>query len=104
VQAVPRLSQHYFPTFFRCRDAGPDNNPVSPTGDFYAESEIGPLSHEIVGAVNDPFGNGWYASPLNDGEIADRCDQQLGGIQLHGRGYVVARIWNNVKRRCVTRS
>jgi len=82
----------------------------SPNGDFDADVEISPTSHEHFEAVTDPLWdgpNGWTGPGFENG---DKCAYNYGTLQpdghnlvLSGNPYIIQREWSNADSGCVTR-
>jgi uncharacterized protein DUF11 len=82
----------------------------SPNGDFDADVEISPTSHEHFEAVTDPLWdgpNGWTGPGFENG---DKCAYNYGPLQddghnlvLSGNPYIIQREWSNADSGCVTR-
>ena len=51
----------------------------TPNGDADADTEVSPTSHEIMEAITDPFGTGWW-DPLGN-ENGDECSYVFGTPQ-----------------------
>lgn len=82
----------------------------SPNGDFDADVELSPTSHEHFEAVTDPLWdgpNGWTGPGFENG---DKCAYNYGPLQadghnlvLSGNPYIIQREWSNADSGCVTR-
>lgn len=82
----------------------------SPNGDFDADVELSPTSHEHFEAVTDPLWdgpNGWTGPGFENG---DKCAYNYGPMQddghnlvLSGNPYIIQREWSNADSGCVTR-
>jgi uncharacterized repeat protein (TIGR01451 family) len=82
----------------------------SPNGNFDADVEISPTSHEHFEAVTDPLWdgpNGWTGPGFENG---DKCAYNYGPLQLDGHNlvlsgnpYIIQREWSNADSGCVTR-
>ncbi|HXU68145.1 MAG TPA: hypothetical protein VN947_02390 [Polyangia bacterium] len=86
-------------------DAGQCNQGCGPPG-FASFTDVS--SHELIEAVTDPDGSGWYdtgapdTSKSNCGEIGDIC--AVGGTQETGMigTFVVQNEWSNHNNACIT--
>ncbi|HEY2749632.1 MAG TPA: hypothetical protein VGL86_33660 [Polyangia bacterium] len=86
-------------------DAGDCNQGCGPPG-FASFTDVS--SHELIEAVTDPDGSGWYdtgapdSSANNCGEIGDIC--AVGGTEETGTvgGFIVQKEWSNKNNACIT--
>jgi len=82
----------------------------SPNGNFDADVELSPTSHEHFEAVTDPLWDGpqgWTGPGFENG---DKCAYNYGPLQddghnlvLNGNPYIIQREWSNADSGCVTR-
>jgi len=71
------------------------------------DAAINTFAHEILEAVTDPLGGGWYYLDYA-GEIADLCNFTFGtrgsdgsNATLNGRKYLIQQEWSNASSGCV---
>jgi hypothetical protein len=93
--------------------AGIPLNPSPNGGD--ADPTINQISHEMNEAITDPWGDGWYASTTQGGEIADLCAWNFGNPLgtapngqaynevINGHPYWLQQEWSNAGSRCLQR-
>jgi len=81
------------------------NCPISvsgATGDSISQHLTDTSSHEFAEAVTDPFGDGWYNTNPQGGEIGDMCNNNLIAWNFGGTSYAVQQLWSNQAGGCAS--
>lgn len=72
-----------------------------PNGDRVADWIVDTVAHEQLESATDPLVTGWYDGSQNEGEVGDKCENDLGYVQLgHGHTYYIQAIWSNTINGC----
>jgi hypothetical protein len=72
-----------------------------PNGDRVADVLADYVAHEQFESATDPLITAWYASPVDTGEVGDKCYLDLGYVLLnHGHTYYLQAEWSDQINGC----